>query len=91
MKKQNYAAEIREELVRLAAEGHSIASLARDYEPSAATIHKWVRQARQEQANRTGLDLKDVEAVYAENRRLKRDVAILKKAAAWFAKDQIDP
>lgn len=90
MGRPRYAPELREELIRLALEGQSVASLARDYEPSEATIHKWIVEAREEEAGRTGRDVRDVEAVYAENRRLRRDVAILKKAAAWFAKDQID-
>ena len=82
MGRQRYAPELREELIRLALEGRSVASLARDYEPSEATIHKWVGEAREKEAGRTGRDVRDIEAVYAENRRLRRDVAILKTKRA---------
>jgi transposase-like protein len=39
-----------------------------------------------EQAKAEAKQIKDLEA---ENRRLKTEVAILKKAAAYFAKDQL--
>lgn len=48
MKRQNYAPEIREELDRLAAEGLSVDSLARDYEPSTVTVHNWIRRSMSE-------------------------------------------
>ena len=40
-----YPAEFREQLVALARAGRSVESLAREYEPCAATIHDWVKQA----------------------------------------------
>ena len=51
-----YPTEFREQLVALARAGRSVESLAREYEPCAATIHDWVKQAgsvavRVQQAN----------------------------------------
>ena len=40
-----YPAEFREQLVALARAGRSVESLAREYEPCAATIHDWVKRA----------------------------------------------
>ena len=40
-----YPAEFREQMVALVRTGRSVESLAREYEPCAATIHEWVRQA----------------------------------------------
>ena len=40
-----YPAEFREQLIGLVRAGRSVESLAREYEPCAATIHDWVKQA----------------------------------------------
>ena len=40
-----YPAEFRDQMVALVRTGRSVESLAREYEPCAATIHEWVRQA----------------------------------------------
>jgi len=39
-----YPAEFTEQLVALARSGRSVESLAREFEPCAATIHGWVKQ-----------------------------------------------
>ena len=88
MSYQKYPKEYRDGIVELARAGTSVAQLARDYDPSAATIHNWVRKA-----NGTHTP---VESVDAERRRMARElrdaheeIAILKKAAAWFARDAV--
>jgi hypothetical protein len=40
-----YPAEFREQIVALAHGGRSVEDLAREFEPCAATIHGWVKQA----------------------------------------------
>lgn len=40
-----YPTEFREQMVALVRTGRSVESLAREFEPCAATIHEWVRQA----------------------------------------------
>ena len=40
-----YPTEFREQMVALVRAGRSVESLAREYEPCAATIHGWVKQA----------------------------------------------
>ena len=39
-----YPAEFRDQLVALVRTGRSVESLAREFEPCAATIHGWVKQ-----------------------------------------------
>ncbi len=39
-----YPTDFREQMVALARTGRSVESLAREYEPCAATIHEWVRE-----------------------------------------------
>ncbi len=88
-----YATEFRDQLVALARAGRSVESLAREFEPCAATIHGWVKQADVDVGDRTdGLTSEERE----ELRRLRREVKqlrqerdILSKAAAWFAQNDV--
>ena len=93
MSKQ-YTDEFREESVRLALETRSsIAQVARDLGVSVWTLRGWVRKYREK--SRAG-EVRRAETVEEENRRLKRELCILrqerdilKKAAAYFAKEQL--
>jgi transposase len=86
-----YAPEFREQMVELVRAGRTPEELSREFEPSAQTIRNWVKQADIDAGNRSdGLTTEE----RAELRRLKREVKqlrmereILKKAAAWFARE----
>jgi len=86
-----YAPEFRERMVELVRSGRTPEELAREFEPSAESIRNWVRQAERDDGVRTdGLSTDEQE----ELRRLRREVKslreereILKKAAAWFARE----
>lgn len=86
-----YAPEFREQMVQLVRAGRSPEELSREFEPSAQTIRNWVKQSDLDVGVRTdGLTSDERE----ELRRLKREVKqlrlereILKKAAAWFARE----
>ena len=86
-----YPAEFREEIIRLARSGRSASSLAREFEPSAVTICKWVKQADLDEGLRddgpTSDELAQIRELRAEVRRLREERDILKKAAAWFARE----
>ncbi len=92
-KRPRYAAEHRARLVELARSGRSPEALAREFEPTAGTIRDWVRAADAAE----GRDAAGwTRAEREENRALRRKVAqqaleleILKKAAAWFARETI--
>ncbi len=46
-----YSPELRQKIVKLAREGRSVASLAREYDgPAESTIRKWVKQSRESEA-----------------------------------------
>ena len=86
-----YLREYRERMVELVRAGRTPGSLAREFEPSEQTIRNWVRRADLDEGLRS--DGLTTEA-RKEMRRLKRDVKrlrmerdILKKAAAWFARE----
>ena len=71
-----YPTEFREQMVALVRTGRSVESLAREYEPCAATIHEWVRQASADD----GDDLVILRSEDREElRRLRREVKQLRQ------------
>jgi transposase len=86
-----YPPEFREQMVALVRAGRSPESLSREFEPTAQTISNWVKQADLDDGLRSdGLTTAERD----ELRRLRREVKqlriereILKKAAAWFARE----
>ena len=84
-----YPADFRDQIVALSRTGRSIEDLAREFEPCAATIHGWVKQADRDGGRRTdGLtseERDELRRLRRENRQLRQERDILAKAAAWFA------
>lgn len=92
MGKQKYTGEFRESAVRLVLEGgQSVAQAAAGLGMPVNTLVAWVNQARKGAGVFTPPDQKDLAArvreLEAENRRLKLERDILKKATAFFAKE----
>ncbi len=89
---ENYPADFRDQIV---ATGRSIEDLAREFEPCAATIHGWVKQADRDGGRRTdGLtseERDELRRLRRENRQLRQERDILAKAAAWFAQSDAMP
>ena len=83
--------EYREWTVELVRAGRSPGSLAREFEPSEQTIRNWVRQAELDEGLRSdGLTTearKELPDLKREVKRLRTERDILKKAAAWFARE----
>ena len=86
-----YPPEYRERLIELVQRGRSPESLAKEFEPSAACIRNWVRQAdRDAGGRRDGLTTEErteLQRLRRENATLREEREILKKAAAWFARE----
>lgn len=86
-----YPQEFRDEIVRLARSGRSHASLAREFEPSEVTIAKWAKQADLDEGRRddgvTSDERQKLRELEREVKRLREERDILKKAAAWFARE----
>jgi transposase len=86
-----YPPEYRQRLVELVRAGRTPEELARKFEPTAQAIRNWVAQADRDDGRRQdGLTTEERD----ELRRLRREVKtlreerdILKKAAAWFARE----
>jgi transposase len=69
--------------------------LSRQFEVSSQSIRNWVRQADLDAGRRTdGLtteEREELNRLRRENRGLREEREILKKAAAWFAKETERP
>ncbi len=94
MARRSFPREFKLEAVRLVTEqGVTIAQAARDLDIHENVLRKWVRQYREDPAHAFpgGGQLKPEQAEIAqlkkEIRKLKAERDILKKAAAYFAKD----
>ena len=86
-----YPVEFRQQLVELARAGRSAKALAQEFEPSEQTIRNWIKQADLDTGRRsdglTSEEQAELRRLRRENRQLKLEREILKKAAAWFARE----
>jgi transposase len=91
--RRQFTEEFRAGAVRLVLdEGRTIGAVARELDLTASALANWVRHARADQsAGKTGLTTEEraeLTRLRKENRQLRMDREILKKAAAFFVKDQ---
>lgn len=86
-----YPAEFRDDVVRVARKHEATMSqIAKDFGISEATLHNWLKKADIEDGARPGLneaERSELRALKKRNRVLEQEVEILKRAAAYFAKD----
>jgi transposase len=78
-------------MVELVRAGRTAEELGREFEPSAESIRNWVRQADLDEGLRddglTTAERAELRRLRRENRRLRTELEILAKAAAWFARE----
>ena len=86
-----FSAEFRAEAVRLVSSGErSQAEVARNLGIGSATISKWCRESEAANGSAPSApESAELKRLREENRRLKLEQDILKKAAAYFAKHQM--
>src|SRR5215468_2992728 len=86
-----YPAEYRRRIVELARAGRSLKQLAEEFEPTENCIRNWVKQADLDNGRRhdglTSDEREELNRLRRENRVLREEKEILKKAAAWFAQE----
>ncbi len=86
-----YPPEFRAEAVRLVrSSGRSQAEIARDLGISHNTLRAWTKQTRIDEGAEPGLtteEREELRRLRRENRLLREEREILKKAAAFFAKE----
>lgn len=86
-----YPAEFRQRMVELVRAGRSPEDLAERFEPTAQSIRNWVVQADRDGGRRqdglTTEEREELRRLRRENKILREEREILKKATAWFARE----
>ena len=89
--REPYPPEFRQQMMELVKAGRSPEERSREFEPTAQTIHNWVRQIDIDAGVRsdglTSLEREELRRLRRENKQLRIEREILKKAAAWFAQE----
>jgi transposase len=88
-----FTPEFKAEIVELCQRGdRSVGQVARDFDLTETAVREWVKQAERDAGSRddgglTRAERKELAQLRSENRRLREDVEILKRATAFFAKE----
>lgn len=86
MSRKHYPAEYREQIVKLARAGRSIASLAQEFEPTEPMIRSWLAAANGTVPIAEVELRRELRQVKQQLVKLEEEKVILAKAADWFAK-----
>ena len=86
-----YPREFKDRLIEMVRAGRTPEELAERFEPTAQTIRNWVAEAERDAGRRSdGLTTEErdeLRRLRRENKVLREEREILKKAAAWFARE----
>src|SRR5436305_2167152 len=86
-----FTVEFKAEIVEACSRGdRSIGQVARDFDLTETAVREWVKQSDIDAGRRDGLttaEREELSDLRRENRRLREDVEILKRATAFFAKE----
>ncbi|WP_441247943.1 transposase [Kitasatospora sp. McL0602] len=89
--RRSFTPEFKAEIVALCRQGdRSVGQVAKDFDLTVTAVREWVRQAEVDAGDRAGLssiEREELAALRRENRRLREDVEILKRATIFFAKE----
>jgi transposase len=89
--RRSFAPEFKAEIVELCRRGdRSIGQVAQDFDLTESNVRTWVKQAEIDQGERPGLTTEEraeLSRLRRENRSLREDVEVLKRATAFFAKE----
>lgn len=94
MSHQRYTPEFKDEAVRQVTEkGHAVQEVAARLGVSSHSLYKWVKAVRPEKDEQRADELldakKEILKLRAELRRVQEERDILKKAAAYFARESV--
>ncbi len=86
-----YPPEYRRRMVEMVRAGMTPEALARKFEPTGQAIRNWVAQADRDEGKRqdglTTAEQEELRGLRREVKQLREEREILKKAAAWFARE----
>ena len=91
--RRKFTEEFKAGAVRLVVrEGRTVAQVGRELDLAESVLHSWVKQAKVDQGKGppgalTSQEREELARLRKENRILKEEKEILRKAAAFFAKD----
>jgi transposase len=90
---KKFPAEFKRDVVTVARRGDlTIAEVAADFDVSPESVRRWMRQADIDDGVKDGAttaEQQEVVRLRRENRRLEMENEILRRAAAYFAKDTL--
>ena len=89
--RRSFTAEFKADIVERCRRGdRTIGQVARDFDLTETGVREWVRQAEVDAGERPGLssaERAELAELRRENRRLREDVEVLKRATAFFAQE----
>jgi transposase len=90
--RKQYTAEFKERAVKRVKDGQSITTVRKELGLGDQTLRNWIAAANEGKLVGAGskvvtAEMMELSHLRAENARLKRENEIIKKAAAYFAKD----
>ena len=90
--RRSFTPEFKAEIVELCQRGdRSVGQVAKDFDLTETGVREWVKQAERDAGTRsdglTTSERDELAQLRRENRRLREDVDILKRATAFFAKE----
>jgi transposase len=92
-RRRSFTPEFKAEIVELCQHGdRSVGQVAKDFDLTETVVREWVKQAERDAGTRqdgglTSGERDELAQLRRENRRLREDVDILKRATAFFAKE----
>jgi len=88
---KRYPLDFRRDVVAVARKGEApLNQIAKDFGVSEASLYNWLKKADVEDGVRPGLteaDAQELRVLKKRNRVLEQEVEILKRAAAYFARE----
>src|SRR5262249_10924866 len=91
--RRSFTPEFKAEIVDLCQKGdRSVGQVAADFDLTETSVREWVKQARRDEGTMSdgGLtteERKELAQLRRENRRLREDVEILRRATAFFVRE----
>ncbi len=89
--RRSFTSEFKAEIVELCRRGdRSVREVSRDFDLTETAVREWVKQGDIDAGSRPGLtstERDELARLRRENRQLRGDVEILKRATAFFAKE----
>jgi transposase len=90
-RRRSFTPEFKAEIVdRFKASNRTIGQVARDFDLTETAVRAWVRQAEVDAGGREGLtteERQELSQLRRENRKLREDNEVLKRATAFFARE----